>query len=102
LDSFKCEGFTIYSEKDKKMPYIIKEKRERLDWIIDNLIAELEGLGITGNLNYILFRLAKKLCHRYKDYAAFEGDCQQSLKEIYRRLEANYEDEAINRNGDVK
>jgi hypothetical protein len=69
--------------------------------VIDNLASELQELGITGNLNYVLFRLAKKLCHRYKDYAAFEGDCQQSLKEIYRRLEAAYEDEAIKRNGDV-
>jgi len=34
------------------MPYIPKEKRERLDWIIDNLAAELKTLGITGNLNY--------------------------------------------------
>jgi hypothetical protein len=83
------------------MPYIDKSQRERLDWVIDNLASELQELGITGNLNYVLFRLAKKLCHRYKDYAAFEGDCQQSLKEIYRRLEAAYEDEAIKRNGDV-
>jgi len=83
------------------MPYIEKSQRERLDWIVDNLALELEELGITGNLNYVLFRLAKKLCKRYKDYAAFEGDCQQSLKEIYRRLEAAYEDEAIKRNGDV-
>lgn len=83
------------------MPYIIKEKRDRLNWIIDNLAAELKILGITGNLNYVLFRLAKKICCRYKDYAAFEGDCQQSLKEIYRRLEAQYEDDAIERNGDV-
>ncbi len=84
------------------MPYIIKENRERLDWIIDNLAAELKTLGITGNLNYALFRLAKKICRRYKDYAAFEGDCQQSLKEIYRRLEIPYEDKKIKENGDVK
>ena len=84
------------------MPYIPQEKRERLDWIIDNLAAELGMMGITGNLNYVLFRLAKKLCYKYKDYAAFEGDCQQSLKEIYRRLEASYEDEKIKENGDVE
>lgn len=83
------------------MPYILKDKRERLDWIIDNLAAELKTLGITGNLNYVLFKLAKKICYRYKDYATFEGDCQQSLKEIYRRLEAKYEDEKIKTNGDV-
>lgn len=84
------------------MPYIPKEKRERLDWIIDNLAAELDTMGITGNLNYVLFRLAKKICRRYKDYAHFEGDCQQSLKEIYRRFEKPYEDKKIEENGDVE
>jgi len=83
------------------MPYIPQENRERLDWLIDNLAAELSTMGITGNLNYFLFRLAKKICHRYKDYAAFEGDCQQSLKEIYRRLAAPYEDKKIKENGDI-
>lgn len=83
------------------MPYIPQEKRERLDWIIDNLAVEMKILGITGSMNYVLFRLAKKLCHSYHDYAAFEGDCQQSLKEIYRRLEIPYEDKKIKENGDV-
>lgn len=85
-----------------KIPYIKHNERERLDWLIDNMVSELDNLGITGNLNYILFRMAKKLCHRYKDFAAFEGDCQQSLKEIYRRLEASYEDKKIIENGDVE
>lgn len=85
-----------------KMPYIPIEDRVRLDWMIDNLAAELIAQGITGRINYVLFRLAKKLCKRYKDYAAFEGDCQQSLKEIYRRLVAPYEDKKIIENGDVE
>jgi len=42
------------------------------------------------------------MCKRYGDYAAFEGDCQQSLKEIYRRLEVPYEDTKIVENGDVE
>lgn len=84
------------------MPYIPRDRRKRLDWIIDNFAAELNEFGITGQLNYILYRLAKKICHRYKDYAAFEGDCQQSLKEIYRRQVAPYEDEKIKINGDVE
>ena len=84
------------------MPYIKKENRERLDWISDNLVAELGRLGITGNLNYFIYRTAKHLYKRYADYSNFEGDCQQSLKEIYRRLEGSYEDDAIKRNGDVE
>ncbi len=84
------------------MPYIKQEQRDRLDWIIDNLASELETMGIKGNLNYILFRLAKRLCKRYADYSDFEGDAQQSLKEIYRRLESSYEDSKIKENGDVE
>lgn len=83
-------------------PYITQGNRKRLDWIIDNLASELKTLGITGNLNYVLFRLAKKICKRYGDYAAFEGDCHQSLKEIYRRFEIPYENEKIKVNGDVE
>jgi len=83
------------------MPYILKEERENFDSIIDDLVDKLKERGITGNLNYILFKLAKKLCHRYKDYAAFEGDCQQALKEIYRRQVSPYEDKKIEENGDV-
>jgi len=84
------------------MPYILKNRRERLDWLIDNLASELNTMGITGNLNYILYRLAKKTCRRYRDYAAFEGDIQCSSKEIYRRLAAKYEDKKIEENGDVE
>jgi hypothetical protein len=91
---------TIYEEMIN-MPYIKEDKRKRLDWIADNLASELEAEGITGNLNYVLFKVAKRLCKRYKHYAQFEGDCQQSLKEIYRRLVAPYEDKKIAENGDV-
>lgn len=83
------------------MPYITQDKRKRLDWIIDNLAAELKDLGIMGNLNYVLFRLAKKVCFRYRDYVVFEGDCQQALKEIYRKLEAKYEDIKEKENGGI-
>lgn len=59
-------------------------------------------MGIKGNFNYFLFRTAKHLCFSYKDFSNLEGDCQQSLREIYRRLEAPYEDKKIKINGDVK
>ena len=85
------------------MPYI-KDKviRAILDNVSDTLVLILSGYGIKGNLNYFLFRTAKHLCRKYKDFSDFEGDCQQSLKEIYRRLEASYEDKKIKENGDIE
>lgn len=84
------------------MPYITKDKRERLEWIVQNLASELKSIGIKGNLNYVLYKLAKDICQNYSDFSDFEGDCQQSLKEIYRRLESKYEDEKIKINGDIE
>ena len=68
------------------MPYIKQTDRDRLDRYIDNLASELQTSGIENNLGYVMFNLAKKLCKRYKDYAHFEGDINQSLREIYRRF----------------
>jgi len=85
------------------MPYIqSKSIRKQLDGISDDLINVLKQEGIVGNFNYFIYRTAKHLCHRYKDYANFEGDIQQSLREIYRRLISKYENVKIISNGDVK
>ena len=83
------------------MPYIKLEERQRLDWIVDNLIAAIDSQGMTGNLNYVLFRIAKRYCKRYKDYAAFIGEIEACKLEIYRRLAAPYEDKKIDENGDA-
>ena len=85
------------------MPYIKdKELRAELDTIVDQLLPIFRYDGIKGNLNYFLFKLAKEFCKCYSHYSDFEGDCQQALKEIYRRLEIPYEDEKIKENGDVE
>jgi len=84
------------------MPYITKAKRERIDWVIDNLDAVMDNIGMEGTLNYILFRLAKKRCRRYKDFAALIGELEAAKLEIYRRLTAKHEDNAIVANGDVE
>jgi len=84
------------------MPYIVKSKRERIDWAIENLNAILDNIGMQGSLNYILFKLAKKRCRTYADYARFIGELESAKLEIYRRLAAKHEDEAIIRNGDVE
>ncbi len=84
-------------------PYIPdKITRASLDAISNYLITELKRKGITGNLNYFIFRTIKHLCKRYENYAHFEGDLHQALRESYRRYEAPYEDKKIEENGDVK
>jgi len=86
-----------------KMPYIPDYRiRLELDIVSDKLIPILKREGITGNLNYFIFRTIKHLCKRYADYAHFEGDVQKALKESDRRYLAPYEDKKIKENGDVK
>ena len=85
------------------MPYIPdKAIRKVLDGYSECLINVLKEEGITGNLNYFIFRTIKHLCKRYKDYAHFEADLQKALRESYRVLEAPYEDKKIEENGDVE
>lgn len=87
------------------MPYIKQEQRKRLDWIIDNLAAELESEGMTGNLNYVIFRLCKKFIknegENYANYKSFVGELECAKSEILRRLVAKYEEKKIKENGDV-
>lgn len=68
------------------MPYIERERRDKIDWIIDNLASEINTSGIDKNIRYIFYKLAKNLCGRYSDFAHFEGDIRQSMREINRRL----------------
>ena len=83
------------------MPYITQDKRTMLDWIVDNLNAVFSMIGFTGNLNYVLYRLALKNCHCYKDYAAFIGELEAAKLEIYRKQCIPYENKKIIENGDV-
>jgi len=85
------------------MPYIPSDIiRSELDSVSNDLIKILSKEGITGNLNYFIFRTIKHLCRKYKHYAHFEGDIQKSLRESYRRIETPYENKKIKENGDVK
>jgi hypothetical protein len=55
-----------------------------------------------GDLNYVLYRFAKyHVTPSYNAYKNFCGELHQVATEIERRLLAPYEDEAIERNGDV-
>ena len=88
------------------MPYI-KDNRDRYDWISDNLAAEISDSGLTGNLNYFLYRTFLKLkqlgvVKNYKTYSRFLAELNESMHEIRRRELAKYEDEKIEENGDVE
>jgi hypothetical protein len=87
------------------MPYIEKSRRERFDWLIDNLAAELEANGITGNLNYVLYRLFLKYTKlngmSYKNSRDFIGELECVKLELYRRKIVPYEQKKIKNNGDI-
>ena len=84
------------------MPYIKQENRDELSEAYESLKKALDNIGYTGNLNYILYRLAKYSCKNYRHYRDFIGELESAKLEIYRRLVSKYEDDAIERNGDVE
>ena len=84
------------------MPYIKDiEVRARLDKIVLSLELIIAFKGLTVNLNYFLFKLAKRNCKSYSDYQKFLGELEACKLEIYRRLAAPYDDKKIKENGDA-
>lgn len=84
------------------MPYITKDKRIICGMAYYPLTKVISILGIKGTLNYLLFRLAKYVCHSYEDYSNFIAELECAKLEIYRQQVAPYEDEKIKENGDVE
>lgn len=93
------------------MPYIKQEYRPRLDPHIEALAKEIQKIGeeqndahaFAGMLNYTCTRLALKLMpeKRYWVVALIAGVFRNIGDEFYRRYAAPYEDEQIEKNGDV-
>ena len=92
------------------MPYLKYHEKET---VIDNgglqledYYAKLSAQDFAGHINYLNFFLVKqwikKNGKRYWIFALFIGTLVCCVLEIYRRLVANYEDDAIKRNGDVE
>ena len=82
------------------MPYIKQEKRKIMDSIVSEMWAS--GVKADGDLNYILFAFCKRCVEpSYNNYKNYIGELNQCATEIERRLLSNYEDKAIERNGDV-
>lgn len=93
------------------MPYLKPETREILDrdvqlFQIEGYVTDrFEPQEFAGVLNYMNYRLIKtyvgKRGKRYWIFALIVGSLVCCVLEIYRRLVAPYEDEAVNKNGDV-
>lgn len=93
------------------MPYIKQEHRSRLDPHIENLAQEIQRiaeeekdpLAFAGLFNYTCTKLGLRLLpeRRYKWIALLVGVFETVKQEFYRRFAGPYEDEQIEKNGDV-
>ncbi len=95
------------------MPYIPKANRSKYDALIDSLAKVLNDTGdndaISGEMNYVLFRLAKIMCDdtsggrcRYARMAVVCSSMREAEAEFRRRIMAPYEDQKIDALGDVE
>jgi len=83
------------------MPYIKKEERVELNFVVDNMTAM--NVKPNGRLNYVLFKLCKDTVEpSYNNYKNFIAELTECAEEIRRRFLAPYEDEKIKENGDVE
>lgn len=95
------------------MPYIPKKRRAEYDEEIESLALKLNSLQnndkLSGELNYVLFRLASLLCQDedglhlgYARMAVVSSALSEAQAEFRRRVMAPYEDEKISSTGDVE
>jgi hypothetical protein len=95
------------------MPYIPKDKRAKYNGSVDELASILNSRTsndeLSGDMNYVLFRLALLLTndetggqHKYARMAVVRSALDEARAEFKRRCMDGYEDEAIERNGDVE
>lgn len=91
------------------MPYIAPEDRALLDPSIDALVEALRqrtadrGGDFEGFLNYAITRTVLGVLpeRRYRSIARATGVLENVKQEFYRRYAARYEDEQIEKSGDV-
>lgn len=91
------------------MPYIPPEERPALDPAIEALAGAVRaraaehGGSFEGYLNYAVTRLVLEVLpeRRYASIARATGVLENVKQEFYRRYAAPYEDEQIERSGDV-
>lgn len=84
-------------------PYIPKGERPNIIEKIEKLISNINN---AGQLNFTITKLCheylKKIGIRYQNLNEVIGVIECVKQELYRRVIANYEDKAIERNGDVE
>lgn len=90
------------------MPYIAEDRRRLLDPHIEGLQKALSALslrgGSEGDLNYSISRLLGAAFlneSRYHTIARVTGVLANVKDEFYRRIGIPYENQAIEKNGDV-
>lgn len=87
------------------MPYIANDRRGHVDRQVDAIIAVLGAMGWNeGDLNYVLSRIvgaAFEAEMRYHTSPRVRGVLHDVCDEFYRRIVVDYEDGAIEKNGDI-
>ena len=85
------------------MPYIKQQHRDRLDPLIDALVASIQSNHRAGELNYIINKLllGTQGEGRYADLNELIGAVEAAKLEFYRRKVAPYEDTKIQQQGDL-
>ncbi len=87
------------------MPYIAKDRRAKLDPHVSEVISVLRELGWNeGDMNYTISRLVSAAFEeepRYHTIARVTGVLKNVADEFYRRIAGPYEEQAIDKNGDV-
>jgi len=84
------------------MPYIPIKDRKRFDFYIDALNSHIIS---PGEFNYCVSRLAwdmvKRLGSNYAAHSAVIGALECAKLELVRRLLSPYENDCIEKNGDI-
>lgn len=82
------------------MPYVKQEKRPELDKIVSWMCAA--GIKADGDLNYILFKFCKYYIPKdYNSIKNFNGELEEAVAEIRRKILAPYEEKKKDENGPI-
>jgi len=89
------------------MPYILQEKREKYQQLINDLVYELynDVDNLEGNLNFIVSSIISEFTEgerlNYKNINALVGSLECCKLELYSRIAVPYEKLKRDENGDV-